>query len=128
MFANAQLMGMDLAFPDVCRTPPVIPVPYPNVALGPTYIPNAFNILYMCTPAHNLATFAPITNGDNPGIVLGMVSNTVMGPSRHITGAFTYLLKGMPATRLSSLSLQNLFNIAGMRIVPSQLKILLLAP
>ena len=51
-----------------------------------------------------------------------------MGPSRHLTGAFTVLLKGTPATRLTSLSLQNSTNALGMRIVPSQLKVLLLAP
>ena len=45
-----------------------------------------------------------------------------MGPSRHLTGAFTVLLKGTPATRLTSLSLQNSTNALGMRIVPSQLK------
>ena len=31
MFANTQMMGMDMGFPDVCLTPPVpAPVPYPN--------------------------------------------------------------------------------------------------
>jgi hypothetical protein len=65
MFANCQMMGVDLAFPDVCKTPPAIPIPYPNIALGPTAIPNAWNILFMCAPAHNLATVTPLTNGDN---------------------------------------------------------------
>ncbi|MGJ7575602.1 DUF4150 domain-containing protein [Variovorax sp. RB2P76] len=128
MFANCQMMGLDLAFPDVCKTPPVIPIPYPDVALGPMAIPNAWNILYMCTPAHNMATVTPLTNGDNAGVVMGVVSQTVMAQSRHLTGAFTVLLKGTPATRLTSLTLQNSTNMVGMRIVPSQLKVLLLAP
>lgn len=129
MFANCQLMGMDLAFPDVCRTPPaMIPIPYPDVALGPTAIPNAWNILFMGMPAHNMATVTPITMGDTPGLGLGMASNTVMGPSRHLTGAFTVLLRGTPATRMTSLSLQNRCNMVGMRIVPSQFKVLMLAP
>jgi hypothetical protein len=51
-----------------------------------------------------------------------------MGPSRHLTGAFTVLLKGTPATRLTSVSLQNSTNAIGMRIVPSQFKVLMLAP
>ena len=29
MFANTQMMGMDLAFPDVCLTPTPAPVPIP---------------------------------------------------------------------------------------------------
>ncbi|BEP46637.1 MULTISPECIES: DUF4150 domain-containing protein [Variovorax] len=127
MFANCQMMGMDLAFPDVCKTPPAIPIPYPDFALGPTAIPNAYNILYMCTPAHNMATVTPLTNGDNAGVAMGVVSQTVMGQSRHLTGAFTVLLKGTPATRMTSLTLQNSTNMVGMRIVPSQFKVLMLA-
>ena len=37
------------------------------------------------------------------------------------------LLGGMPATRLTSMSLQNTTNCPGARIVPSQTKVLLLA-
>jgi hypothetical protein len=128
MFANCQMMGLDLAFPDVCKTPPAIPIPYPNIALGPTAIPNAWNILFMCAPAHNLATVTPLTNGDNAGVTLGVISPSVMGPSRHVTGSFTVLLKGSPATRMTSLSVQNRSNALGMRIVPSQFKVLMLAP
>jgi len=30
-----------------------------------------------------------------------------MGPQRHVTGAFTVLMNGMPATRLTSVSIGN---------------------
>ncbi|MET3495455.1 DUF4150 domain-containing protein [Variovorax boronicumulans] len=125
MFANCQLMGMDLAIPDVCKTP-AIPIPYPNFALGPTAIPKAWNILYLCTPAHNLATRTPITFGDNAGIGLGVAVQSVMGQSQHTLGAFTLLVKGSAQTRLTSMTRQNRGNAMGMRIVPSQPKILVL--
>ena len=131
MFANAQMMGTDTGFPDVCLTPSPagpIPVPYPNIAMGPTAVPNVPNILFMGTPAHNLGTTIPLTNGDNAGLATGVASGTVMGPSRHLTGAFSVLVKGMPATRLTSMSLQNNTNAPGCRVVPSQTKVLLLAP
>jgi hypothetical protein len=133
MFANSQMMGMDMGFPDVCLTPvppspAPIPIPYPNIAMGPTAIPNLPTLLIMGMPAHNMATTIPMTNGDNPGIALGVASATVMGPSRHLTGAFTVLFHGMPATRLTSMSLQNSTNCPGCRIVPSQPLVLLLAP
>ena len=51
-----------------------------------------------------------------------------MGPSRHLTGAFTVLLNGMPASRVTSTSLQNSTNCPGVRVVPSQTIVLLLAP
>lgn len=131
MFANTQMMGMDLAFPDVCLTPAVpapIPIPYPNFAMGPTAIPSQFTTLIMGAPVHNMATTTPLTNGDNAGVATGVASGTVMGPSRHLLGSFTTLVGGMPVTRLTSMSLQNSTNMVGARIVPSQVRVLVLAP
>jgi hypothetical protein len=131
MFANTQMMGMDFAFPDVCLTPSPagpVPIPYPNIAMGPTAIPNVPTVLFGGTPAHNMATTIPMSNGDNAGLATGVASGMVMGPCRHLTAAFTVIVKGMPATRLTSVSLQNSTNIPGCRVVPSQVKVLLLAP
>lgn len=131
MFANAQMMGMDMGFPDVCLTPMVpapVPIPYPNIAMGPMGVGAAVKVMFGGTPAHNLMTVIPLTNGDNAGVALGVASGLVMGPSRHLTGAFTVLVGGAPATRVTSMSLQNGTNCPGARIVPSQVKVLLLAP
>lgn len=130
MFANTQMMGVDLGLPDVCLTPSPapVPVPYPNIAAGPMGVPAVYNVLFMAAPAHNLATTIPLTNGDNAGVAMGVASGTVMGPSRHLTGAFSVLIRGMPASRLTSMSLQNSTNCPGMRVVPSQVKVLMLAP
>ncbi len=130
MFANSQMMGMDLGFPDVCLTPmpAPVPIPYPNIAMGPIGVPAAYNVLVMGLPAHNLATTVPLTLGDTPGIALGVASGMVMGPSRHVLPAFTCLMGGLPATRMTSISIQNSTNCPGMRIVPSQVKVIVLAP
>lgn len=131
MFANTQMMGMDMGFPDVCLTPAgpvVVPIPYPNIAMGEMAIPNQTIVFIMAMPAHNLGTTIPMTNGDNAGLSLGVASGTVMGPSRHLLGAETVLFGGMPATRLTSMSLQNSTNAPGVRLVPSQTTVLLLAP
>ena len=129
MFANTQMMGIDTGFPDVCLTPPVpVPIPYPNIAAGPMGVPAAYNILFMGLPAHNMGTTIPMTNGDNVGVNMGVASGTVMGPSRHLTAAFTVLVDCMPATRLTSVALQNSTNCPGARIVPSQTVVVLLAP
>jgi hypothetical protein len=132
MFANTQMTGQDLAFPDVCLTPTPAgvpaPVPYPNMAMAPMGVPPVANVLFMCAPAHNLGTVIPMTNGDNAGVSMGAASGTVMGPSRHLTGSFTTLVGGMPVTRMSSMSLQNSTNAPGARISPSQTVVLVLAP
>jgi hypothetical protein len=135
MFANTQMMGMDTGFPDVCLTPAPpspapVPIPYPNIALGPTANPGtaSMRVLINMMPTHTLRTQVMLTNGDNPGVSLGVASGRVMGPSRHLTGAFTFLVEGMPASRLTSVSLQNGTNAPGMRLVPSQTTVLLLTP
>lgn len=131
MFANTQLMGLDTGFPDVCLTPTPagpVPLPYPNIAAGPMGVPAVYNVLFMCAPVHNMGTVIPMTNGDNAGLATGVASATVMGPSRHLTGAFTCLVGGLPVTRLTSMALQNSTNCPGVRVVPSQVKVLVLAP
>ena len=131
MFANTQMMGMDMAFPDVCLTPAgpaMVPIPYPNIAMGPTAIPNQVIVNIMAMPAHNLGTETPLTNGDEAGVGLGVESGMIMGPSHHVTGANTVLFDGKPATRLTSTSVQNSNNAPGVRLVPSQMMVLLLAP
>ena len=62
------------------------------------------------------------------GVAMGVASGTVMGPSRHLTASFTTLVGCMPATRLTSASLQNSTNCPGCRVVPSQVKVTILAP
>ena len=130
MFANNQPGGIDASFPDVCLTPVgavLVPVPYPNAANGSIGIPAAYAVLFGAAPAHNLSTVVPLTTGDVPG-VQGVSSGVVMGPSRHTTASFTCLVAGMPATRMTSSTLQNATNCVGARVTPSQLKVLLLAP
>lgn len=129
MFANTQMGGMDFGFPDICLTPmpAPVPIPYPNFGFGVIGVPAVYKVLFMACPAHNLLTQIPVSLGDTPGVLLGIISHTVMGPIRPITGAFRVLVGGLPATRLTSINLHNTFNCLGMRIVPSQFKVIVLA-
>lgn len=133
MFANTQMGGVDTGFPDVCLTPAPpapapVPLPYPNIALGPCGAPPYPKVLFMCAPAHNMGTTPTISNGDNAGVATGVASGTVMGPTRHVTAAFTVIVGGMPATRMTSVGIQNSTNCPGCRVAPSQVKVILLAP
>ena len=75
-----------------------------------------------------MATVTPLSNGDNTGVLTGVASGMVMGPSRHLLGSFTTIIGGMPVTRLTSITLQNSTNMVGARLVPSQVTTLILAP
>lgn len=133
MFANCQLGGMNFAFPDVCNTPTPagpVPIPYPNMAMLPTANPaTACRKIYLsCMPAHNLATQIPMSMGDNAGVVGGIASGTVMGPSKHLMGSFGVIYEGAPATKMTSPTGQNgmSLNVPGMTLVPAQFKVMIM--
>ena len=137
MFMNTQMGGMNFAMPDVCLTPipspagPIpTPIPYPNISTGLTAIPPtaSLKVLTVAMPSHNLMTTGTLSNGDNAGLMMGVMSGMVMGPTRHMLGSFTTLVGGIPCTKMTSMSGQNgmSLNIPGMTLVPSQFKVLVL--
>ncbi len=129
-FAKTQMMGLDFAFPDVCLTPIVVPVPipYPNFALPMTAIPAQFKVLTLAMPMHNLMTITPMSLGDNVGVNLNPLSGMVMGPQRQLLGSFGTMIGGPPATKMLDLSGQNGMSPGafGLSLVPSQVKVMIL--
>lgn len=131
-FANTQGGAITVGFPDVCKTPvgpAVVPIPYPNIAPSSTAIPNIFNQFIMAMPVHNLMTKVPLSSGDEPGVLLGVASQLVMGPVQHLIGSFKVFRSVMPATMMLSPSGHNGFspNIPGLTLTPSQLKVIYLS-
>lgn len=132
MFQLNMGCGMDFAFPDVCLTPVVVPVPvpYPNMAFSVTSAPAAYNILLDCMPALNQLSEGLVSLGDQPGVLLGVVSHLEAGEAEYILGCFTIFVDGPPAQRLTSITGQNavglLPNAPGMTLVPSQFTVLTL--
>jgi hypothetical protein len=132
MFQLNMGCGMDLAFPDVCLTPVVVPVPvpYPDMAFSVTSAPAAYNILVDCMPALNQLSEGLVSVGDQPGVLLGVVSHLEAGEAEYLLGCFTIFVDGPPAQRLTSMTGQNalglLPNAPGMTIVPSQFTVLTL--
>jgi len=129
MFGNSSEGGLSLAVPDVVKVPPLgIPAPLVNLSNEPMGVPFCVKVLLDGTPAHNFGTHVPLTVGDAAGAMGGVVSGIVMGPTTALTGSTTVLLCALPATKMTSQSLQNGVNAVGVAIAPSQLKVMLLAP
>lgn len=133
MFANCQMGGVNMGFPDVCNTPsPVgpVPIPYPNISMGLTANPGTacMKLMIMAMPAHNLMTKGTISNGDNAGVAMGVVSGMVMAPHSFLLGSFGVIAEGSPITKLTSMTGQNglSLNIVGMTIAPAQTKMLVM--
>jgi hypothetical protein len=71
--------------PDVCKTPAPpapapIPIPYPNIAMSATMGPGyTTKTLSMGTPMWTKNGQSAISNGMQPGVALGLISNKIMG-------------------------------------------------
>ncbi|WPL16630.1 hypothetical protein Thiowin_01597 [Thiorhodovibrio winogradskyi] len=132
MFQLNMGCGMDLGFPDVCLTPVVVPVPipYPDMAFSVTSAPAAYNVLIDCMPALNQLSEGLVSVGDEPGVLLGVVSHMESGEAEYLLGCFTIFVDGPPAQRLTSVTGQNamglLPNAPGICLVPSQFTVLTL--
>ncbi|HEY4119243.1 MAG TPA: PAAR-like domain-containing protein [Byssovorax sp.] len=132
MFANTQGGGTDNAQPDVCKVPPPgpgppVPTPFPNIGQGSSATGAAMKVLISGSPAHNLGTTTPVTQGDQGGTLGGMVSNRFSATRRHTVGVTSVLIGGKPATRLGAATSQNNNNAMGVRTTPSQRKVLITA-
>jgi len=118
--------GMNMGFPDVCLTPAVVPVPipYPNISETATCSEPLSIVLMECLPSMNQMSQCEVSEGDEAGVQLGVVSGMVSGPTIYLVGSVGVLIDGMPAQRLTSVTGQNamevLPNCPGATIVPSQ--------
>lgn len=68
---------------DICKTPTPggpVPMPYPNVAVSSTMGPGyTTKTLVLGTPMWTKNGKSALSNGDQPGALLGVVSNLIMG-------------------------------------------------
>ena len=134
MFQLTMAGGMNLGFPDVCNTPLAagapVPVPYPNISTGATTNPatTALTVLTDGMPSLNQLSEIFISNGDEAGVQLGVMSGMIMGPTEFLVGSMTVLKEGAPAQRLTSMTGHNglSMNCPGVSLAPSQVTVLVL--
>ncbi len=131
--AGTNMGGMNLAFPDVCKTPipPAgpIPLPYPNIAQNMLTNPAtaSFRVLVQCGMSQTIMSMPMMSNGDEPGVAGGVVSNMFIGPAKFSLGSVRLLTGGMPQVRMTSTTMQNGMApnaVAGLQSVPSQIRML----
>jgi hypothetical protein len=122
---------MNMGSPDVCNTPTPtgpVPIPYPNTSTGSAADPatTALNVLTDGMPSFNQMTMITMSQGDEAGVNLGVVSGMVMGPTTFIMGSTNVFVGGAPAQRLTSTTGHNgvSMNCPGTAIAPSQVAVL----
>lgn len=133
MFVLTMGAGLNIGLPDVCKTPtPVgtLPIPYPNLAISATTLITAPTVLCDCMPTVVQLSIDPISQGDDPGLAGGIITNTDMCDQFFIIGSTAVFAEGLPVQRLTSITGQNaeiiLPNAPGATLVPSQCQVLAL--
>ena len=121
MFVSTFGTGMSQGMPDVCMTPPfAIPAPFPNLAQNAMAIPSYFTVAINAMPELNMTAMYAMSNGDEGGTMGGVASGMIMGPGRCMLGSQVVFVAGQPTWRLTATTLQNLTNVPGLTLVPSQ--------
>ena len=102
--------GMNMAFPDVCKTPSPagpIPIPYPNIAQssntsgGPTTV--TVDGEMPMVKGSNYST----TSGDEAGVAGGVMSSVNMGKAEFMLYSFDVKIDGKNACRMGDSMFQN---------------------
>ncbi|TVP58345.1 MAG: DUF4150 domain-containing protein [Gemmatimonadales bacterium] len=123
--------GVCFAFPDVCKTPAPpgspIPIPYPNFGQVMQIQKTAKKVKFCQKAAVTKKSEIPMSQGDEPGIAGGVVSNRNMDKVSYRKGSSKVKVEGQECEHLTAMTGQNGKNAnmpAGNQIAPSQVKVL----
>ncbi len=100
--AHAGSGGMSIAFPDVCLTPLLVPIPlpYPNLGVSADATGGPATVTVDgALPMVKGATYAKST-GDEAGTVGGVLSGRFIGPCEFMLFSFDVLFEGRNVCRL----------------------------
>jgi hypothetical protein len=130
MFAVTIGGGQVMSELDVCQTPtPGGPVPmvYPNIAMPPMGTPPSEKVMMGGSPALNMGSEIPMTNGDQAGASMGVGSGTIMQAAKFSQGSQKVIISGNPAVRLTTPTTQNNNNAMGLVLAPSQTTVMIMS-
>jgi hypothetical protein len=98
---------------DICKTPAPpapapIPLPYPNIAMtvtpGPGYTTKT---LVTATPMYTKKSKTAISNGNQPGVAMGLISNKIMGMCEVIMSSMDVKAEGGGVVRTLDKTISN---------------------
>lgn len=124
--------GQCFAFPDVCKTPAPpgspVPIPYPNVGQVMQAVKTATKVTFCQKPVVTKKSEIPMSQGDEAGVVGGVVSNKNMDKVTYKKGSSKVKVEGQECEHLTAMTGHNGSNAnmpAGGQIAPSQTKVLI---
>lgn len=116
--------GMAINFPDVCKTqcgPPVIPIPYPNIAKSSDTAKGSTSVKIDGNPIMLKDSNFSTSTGDEAGAIGGVVSGCTKGKAEFINYSFDVKVDGKNVPRLGDMMIQNKKNTPPMPEVQAPL-------
>lgn len=118
--------------PDVCKTPPPppgIPIPYPNIAQNTMATGNTVTkkVKVNGMAAFLKGTEISMSQGDEPGVLKGVMSSTNMSKMKVVEGSSTVVFEGKPVATVLCPTKHNGANAnapMGMIASPAQVTVL----
>ncbi len=130
MFALTNQGGnLTALVPDVCKVPSPagpVPTPFPNMAACSMVDPTtACSRVMVCGAlALTMKSKTLLSNGDEAGTLMGVVSNKVMGEVTFVQGSQKVRLQGQAAVRNADPTTHNANNTTGMAASPTQTRVM----
>jgi hypothetical protein len=103
--------GINMAFPDVCKTPappaPPIPIPYPNIAMSSNAADTTSSVKADGNPIMLSTSKYSMSSGDEAGSLMGIMSNKIKGSANPQMYSFDVKAEGKNVFRQFDIMLQN---------------------
>src|SRR5262245_10538553 len=135
MFPASNTSGGKVMSPgplDVCKVPappaPFVPGPFPNMVMVEQATPSTCSKKVKIKNKETVTqdSEVPMSSGDEPGTLGGMISSQFKGPAKFKKGSSKVKAEGKPVCSLLSIAAQNGNNAnfpPGMQVAPSQTKV-----
>jgi hypothetical protein len=122
-----------MTFLDVCDTyegEMVSPMVYTDTSETAVCPDPVYTVTAECMPMINQIGMDSVSEGDDVGILGGICSVMISGPTVYMVGSLTVMVGGPPVQRLTSVTGMNCMvvmpNTVGMTMTPSQFVVLVL--
>ena len=112
--------GQNVASTDVAKVPPGVPTPFPNIGMENVAIASYPTVMLDNYPILTIAAVIPVSSGDEPGSLGGVVSQTIKGPVQFTKGSIGVFVGGAPIVTTTGQNTHNTNNAMGVSTVPPQ--------
>lgn len=107
---HATSIGMTATFPDTCKTPTPggpVPIPYPNIAMSKDTAQGSTTVKCDGNPINIKSSNFMMSNGDQAGAAMGVMSNKIMGKATWLAYSFDVKADGKNVCRLLDMMRSN---------------------